>query len=123
MCQHRHCQSPISTGRKRGRIYKLMSHIPNLGPDRVPMGTHFLMASLQPLLHMPPTKHLQLSSHTSGCLTHPHSPCLELFTAVPKLYLIQTASLNSACVSLCKFPIPIFLSQLLLSCTLLLTTQ
>lgn len=71
----------------------------------------------------PPSKHLQLSSHTSGCLTQPRSPCLELFMAVPKLYLIQTASLNSTYVSLCKFPIPTFLSQLLLSCTLLLTTQ
>lgn len=79
-------------GRKRGGIYKLMSHIPGLGLDVVPAGTHFLMASLQPLLHMP----LQSASSSAPTLlaVWPNPTRLKLFTAAPKLCLVQTVSVK-----------------------------
>lgn len=58
-----------------------------------------------------PAKRLQLSSHTSGCLTQPHSPRLELLMAVPKLCLVQTVSVKFCLclfvqISHSYFPIP-----------------
>lgn len=58
-----------------------------------------------------PAKRLQLSSHTSGCLTQPNPTCLKLFMAVPKLCLVQTVSVKFCLclfvqISHSYFPIP-----------------
>lgn len=69
-----------------------MSRIPGLRPDVVPAGTCFLMASLQPLLHVP----LQNASSSAPTLlpVWPNPTRLKLFTAAPKLCLVQIVSVK-----------------------------
>lgn len=119
--QHRHCQSLIHMGRKRGRIYKLMSHIPHLGSDGVPVGTHFLMASLQPLLHMPLQNASSSAPTLLASLTQPNTS--QTFHGCPKALPCSDSLSKILPVFPCKFPIPPLLSQLLPSRILLLTAQ
>lgn len=96
-----------------------MSHIPGLGLDGVPVGTHFLMASLQSLFWMPVQN---ASSSAPTLLSDPTAFSVsQAFHSCPKaLPHSDKSPLTSARVFSCNVPIPTFRSQLFLFSTLML---